>query len=191
MGQPPYPGFDPASATFTSYDRGYYVGGNVNTGKIMPLQRMNYTNNPGAYTLQNDGTVKVNQSGEYLVSAKIMSVENNDIKSDTLGILTNNTTKQSGSSQYRARGTRMTTAPHDGNNALTMTMITHLDAGETLSLSQITTPTAATGGGLYGGLLGGLYGLQNFGKGGATLTTAPGGNPVETPSLALAITRIG
>jgi hypothetical protein len=198
MGQPPYPGFEPASATFTSYDRGYYVNGNVNTGTIMPLRTQNYTNNPGAYTLNGDGTVTVNQTGEYLVTGKVMSVENNDIKSDTLGILVNNTTKVSGGTQYKPQGTRVTTAPHDGNNALTMTMATHLNAGDRLTMSQITTPTATTGGllgggllggGLFGGLLGGLAG--NYGKGGATLTTAPGSNPVETPSLALTVTRIG
>jgi hypothetical protein len=187
--------FLPSSAAFSSMDRGYYVDGTVRDGKIMPLRVQNHTTNPSAYTLNNDGTVTINQSGDYLISAKVQSYDKNDINADTYALQLNG-------SNYNATPdvTKSFTTYRGDNNEVGLTTVMHINADQKLSISQITTPRTygglggggLLGGGLLGGgLLGGMIGGRGSGKGGATLTTAPGGNPTPTPTLGLAITRVG
>ena len=162
-------------------ERGYYVDGSVVNGKVMPLRVQNHTTNPGAFTLNGDGTVTINQSGVYLVSGKVQSYNKNDINSDTYAIQTD------GSNYKGPEVTKTFTTYRGDNNEVGITTVMPLNAGQKISISQITTPRT-----YGGGLLGGIYALQGSGsgKGGASLTTAPGGNSVPTPTLGLAITRI-
>ncbi len=175
--------FPPSTASFSSMERGRYVDGSVVDGKVMPLRVQNLNTNPAAYKLNDDGTVTVNQTGEYLISGKVQSYNKNDINADTYAI-------QVDGSNYKhiPDSTKTFTTYRGDNNETGITTVFHLNAGQKISLAQITTPRT-----YGGGLLGGLYALQGrgSGKGGADLTTAPGGNPVQTPSLGLTITRVG
>jgi hypothetical protein len=148
----------------------------------MPLQTQNFTTNPGAFTLNGDGSITVNQSGTYLITSKIQSSDNNDVNGDDFSISINGNT-------YNRQQLQSAQTVHGGNNITGITTVLNVNAGEKLTLMQT---KGYTGGGTLGGSLfglGGIYGARG-GNGGATLTTNPGGNPVATPSLALTITRV-
>ncbi len=59
------------AATFRSTDTKTYSGGSKYSGVVLPLQQQTLTTNPSAYTLNNDGTVTINQKGSYRVSAQV------------------------------------------------------------------------------------------------------------------------
>jgi hypothetical protein len=151
----------------------------------LPLQTQNYTTNPGAFTLNGDGTVTVNQTGEYLVTSRIQSFDNNDVNGDGFAI-------QIDGSNYTVQQYKTAITPHGGNNVSGVTSLYHINAGQRLSISQTKAYEGGgtLGGALFGGMFGGMYGGGSGGQGGARLTTNPGNNPVATPSLGLTITRV-
>jgi hypothetical protein len=166
-------------------ERGYYSGGTLDRGKTIPLRTQNHTTNPGAFTLNGDGTVTVNQTGIYLLTSRIQSFDNNDVNGDGFAI-------QIDGSNYPIPQLKSTITPHGGNNVTGVTTVHNLNAGQKLSIAQ--TKGYSGGGTVLGGLFGGLYGgalAGRGGQGGANLTPAPGSNPVDTPTAALTVTRVG
>ncbi len=91
------------AATFQSRESGTYSGGSPSRGVILPLKEQTTTVDPAGFKLNpEDGTVTVNKTGSYLISAL---VEQNANDSNSFAVQVNGTGIGAGSNQHNSFST--------------------------------------------------------------------------------------